>query len=343
MMKILRHVFASCSLVLMIGAAGCGGGSDGDTSGEPGCRCDAAVAEADRAAVESAATALYGRLRAGDWEGVFADAATAVRSRRTPEQFLGPLVQVMRGLGLPSDLQTRSVTEVVFGDGFPYSTRASCTVPDAEDPRVMILTEHPHQISLVQVGTIAEDRFYFSTLWHEEEGAWKLAAFFAKPATLSGQDWQAHAELAARERLEERNRNAALLYNIAIDLAVANAWTQSEEVALLQRRQRRITVSDLPLGQQPVTWGAAPDTFVVRSVGYGVLRNELSLLVTYDNPGDWADTTARSAESGRLASLLDEHFPEYGEVFSTVTLEARDPADPQRTWRRTYALVPAPE
>jgi hypothetical protein len=191
---------------------------------------------------------------------------------------------------------------------------------------------------VVQVGETAGEQFYFSTMWFYEDGAWRLAAFFAKPGSIGGADWTAFAESAAAERLAKRDRNAALLYNVAIDLSVPAAWMKPAAVAELQRQQRRIRVSNLPRGSADVWRVAEADSFSVLFVEYTVQSDDLGLVVTYAARHALSDSVAVAEDTDRLAAFIRREFPEYGKVFPTVTIRALDTVLKDRSWFRVYPL-----
>jgi hypothetical protein len=93
-------------------------------------------------------------------------------------------------------------------------------------------------------------------------------------------------------------------------------------------------VADLPIGE-PVFWVSSPDTFKVFQVSYDLVPNQLGVSFRYESGGS-ADTTVQAAYADRLYAYIRENFPDYSEVFSTYSLLALDPTDPQKVVRRTY-------
>ncbi len=321
-------------VLLALAAAGCGGGG-----GELGVGCftgDAVPAPARRA-VQAAASTLFGHARQGEWQAIYDAAAAPARQGKTAAQLTAPMVRVSQAVGFPAELRTETLSLVRFGPDFPFSSHVECAVKGTDDPLTLILTDQPVQASLVQTGEVGGDRFYFSTLWFREDGDWKLASFFAKPATLYGKDWQAWRDEAAKEYEADRLRNAALLYNAAIDLAVPAAWEKPPAILELQRRQRRISVEHLPSGRLDA-WPVDADSVQVRSVNYMIQPQAMGILVQYQARAAIADSTAQAALAERIRDYVARTFPEYARVFGSLTLLAYDPADPQKSWHRTYPL-----
>ena len=326
--------------LMLIEAASSGCSRKGGSDLPEGCATGDAVPPAVRADLETAAKGLYDRARTGDWKGIYETAATAARTKGPAETFIGPLTRTFQELGVPSEAETEAVALVKFGPGFPRTARVTCG--DPERPLRLIVTEAPLQASLVQRAPVQNEQFFYSTLWHGEEGSWRLAALFAKPATLLGKDWRAYKEQAAAQNEAGNKRNAALLYNTAIDLVLPNAWTEPPEVKELERDQSRISVSDLPKRNAPITWHAPPDSFRVHAVSYGVVGNELCVVVRYEANAALADTVAMNRAGDVLVRYMETTFPEYPQVFRRLALEAFDPQHPEATWTRLNPLRPPP-
>jgi predicted small lipoprotein YifL len=322
--------------VMAILSAGCG--RRGPLDVPEGCASGDAVPQAVRTAVETAAQQLFDQARRNDWTGIYDHAAKAVREQGTRQAFLAPLTRTFQELGVASHAETDAITVVKFGSKFTPTGKVVCG--EAKRPLELIVSPVPLQASLVQKAPVGAEQFFFSTLWHGEEGEWRLAALFAKPATLLGRDWRSFAQQARTENQAGNRRNAALLYNAAIDLVLPNAWTEPPEIKDLQRDQSRISVSDLPKQDVPVTWYAPPDSFRVHAIGYGITQNDLVLVVRYEAIATLADTVAQARDADRLRRYLDTKFPEYAKVFRFLALEAFDTRNREQTWSKLGPLRP---
>jgi hypothetical protein len=321
-------------LVLLIGSEGCGGG-DGELVS--GCAVGNAVPVAVTRDLEEAAGELFTRIRAGEWQAIYESSASLLQKERTPDEFLTPIARAANGLGIPEDLRVDQVFMICFDETFPPQTRVICQEEGEERPHELIVTGYPVQATLIQRGSMGDDELFISTLWHNEEGTWKLAGFFSKPATWQGRDWAKWAEDSDRHRLADNRRNAALLLNVAIDLVVPCSWVKPPEITLLQRQQQRINVSNLPV-ETPDFWASYPDTFKVLRVGYVLAQDGLGLLFQYQPPMALEDSLAQVAYADRLFDYIQVTFPEYKEVFGSCSLLAYDPTDTKKTFSREYSL-----
>ncbi len=293
-----------------------------------------------RESVEKAAETLFTRAREGEWDAIWESTASRVRRDTSREQFMNSIRQVGSVLGFPP-LETISLAVVHFGESFPVQDKVEIPVEGRDEPLTLLLTDHPVQASLVQRSAEGTERFYYSTLWFREDGRWRLAAFFAKPATAYGRSWEDYEEEASSERLANHQRNAAILYNLAIDLVVPAAWVKPAEVARIEHIQRRINVTHLPAGRI-MKWPAPPDTFKVFSAQYNIMPGGLGLIFGYESPVAPDDTLGQAEYAGRLYRFIEDEFPEYPEVFSSVTLRAYEPATHRTFWSRNYPLEAKP-
>jgi hypothetical protein len=305
-------------LVLLVTLlSGCG------SSERAGCLCDGNIPDAEVQELERAAAGVYELARSGDTTRLFANAAESMKARGGSPETFGPMVGFLGGLEPFPTFETHSISVVHFGEKFPHVPRIQCPVPGEQWPQVLLLDPLPVvQASLVQTGPLRGETVYLSTLWHGERGMWKLAAASIRRATGGGKDWKHYDELAAEERLHNRTRNAALLYNLAIQLVLPNPWTQPPALRDLQRRQARLSVSHLPKGTIE-EWPADRDTFRVRKATPIFLDpgEGLALLFEYPPVTAAADSVGRRAHARRLFEYIREEFPEYAEVFREVVLQ----------------------
>lgn len=311
------------SVCLFLLVMGCGGGGDVDLG--PGTYTDGQVPSGAVKSLEGAAATLYERIQAGDWDAIYLESSSLVQERLSRTQFVTPLLMLTERLGSPTSPSLSEVNIVHFGEGFPHVPRVPCPVDGAEDPRRLLLGPHPYQASLVHIDEVGTEQFFFSSIWHREEGEWRLATYFVKPASVSGMNWSEAQAAADRERVDEHSRNAALLYNLAIDLAYPNGWTIPEVFDGLRRRQDRIRVDYLPNGSERDTWPyGGGKTFRVNWVNYTIYDGDLAVAFNYVPRVDLADSLAQAAYAETFFEFVEEKFPEYPALFPAAVLQAAD-------------------
>jgi len=323
---------------ITLSLAGCG---DRVPEIAEGCVLDDAVAPEVRRSVEKAAATFLDQVRQGEWSSVWEGTAGQVRQASSEQEFLDSIRRVTSTIGIPPEVETVSIAVVGFGESYPHRSKLDVPVEGKDYPLSLLLPSHPVLASLVQRSAAAPEAFYYCTLWFLEEGQWHLATFFAKPATSYGHDWEFYSDLAGEQRLAGNIRNAGILYNLAIDLVVPAAWIKPPEVDRLEKMQKRINADRLPVGRIS-RWPAPPDTFQVFLVQYNLLPSGAGLMMSYESPVPVNDTPGQVEYAGRLFRYVEEEFPEYPEVFASVTLQAYDPATRTPFWIRTYPLEATP-
>jgi hypothetical protein len=333
---VMRQRLFAFLVMTVLAPAGCARKGPMDVT--EGCTSGDDVPKPVQTALESAAGELYDRARRNDWNGIYESAAEAVQKQGSKQEFYAPITRTFRELGVPSQAQTQSIAVVKFGPKFKSEHKVSCG--DPKRPLNLIVSEAPLQASLVQKVPVGPEQFYFSTLWYGENGQWRFAALFAKPATLQGRDWRSFEQQAAAENKAGNKRNAALLYNAAIDLVLPNAWTEPPEVKDLEHEQARISVSDLPKQNAAVAWYVPPDSILVHSIAYGMAQNELVLVVSYEALAALSDTLAQARDADRLREYINKNFPEYQRVFHLLAMEAFNPRNNEPSWSKLGPLRP---
>ena len=324
------------TLMMVLALTGCG--RKGPLDVREGCTSGDDVPKSVQSAIETKAQELYDRARRNDWNGIYESAALAVQKQGPKRDFYAPIIRTFRELGVPTKAETQSLVVVKFGSEFKSEQKVACG--DPKRPINLMVAAAPLQASLVQKVSVGPEQFYFSTLWYGESGEWRFAALFAKPATLQGRDWHSFQEQAASENKAGNKRNAALLYNAAIDLVLPNAWTEPPEVKDLEHEQARISVSDLPKQNAAIAWYVPPDSIRVHSIAYGAHPNGLVLVVSYEALAALADTVAQARDADRLRAYINENFPEYEKVFQLLAVEAFNPRNDEPSWSKLGPLRP---
>lgn len=316
------------------GLWGCGGGGSDELSF--GCATGGMVPAGVQKAVEAADKTFRATIKSGDLRPIYANAAAAAKNARSEGEFLGPINGALHQIGFPDDMKTEELAAIRFGEAYPYRNEVACPVEGQDQSLVIKVTNFPEQAIFVQSGQAKGERFFYSTLWHHEEAAWRLAGFYAKPATYQGKDWKGYADEARSQKEAKHDRNAALLYNVAMDLVIPNAWMQPPELETLKREQARIAVEHLPVGALDA-WPDGPDTFYVFNSAYAALP-QLAVVFRYKIPPAVKDSVALGTYADRLHKYVATQFPEYADVFSTLVLQGVHSMQEDQGWTTAYPL-----
>jgi hypothetical protein len=305
---------------------------------EPGCYLNSAVKPATRRELEGAVNRFYDLLRSRRYEEAYGEAADALRTRVDKNQVAQAWTSISEILTIPREVKTEEVAVAVFPEGTRGPQQVQCVDPaDTTGNRAMLTTDQPFQAYLIQSAEVNGTIYNFASIWFFEEGKWKLATFGAKPRKQLGHDWRYFLDLARSQKQKGNARNAALLYNLSMDLLVPAPWVKPAMLQTLQAEQRTIRVENLPAGRK-LEWVAQDGTvFNTYMVSYEITPQGLAIRFQYEVPAP-IDTTAVAAKAPVLANFVRTSFPEYPEVFSEILLEATTPVDHQPVWAGTFSF-----
>lgn len=324
------------ALALLVPVMALGTGCSKSPRYDPGCYLNDAVKAPTRRDVEAAAERFYGLLRARHYEDAYAEAADQLRTRVAKNDIAQAWTGIAEILTIPDKVTTEEIAVAVFPEGTRGPQEVQCVDPsEPEGGRKMMATDQPFQAYLVQSAQVGDNTYNFGSVWFFEKGKWRLATFGAKPRKMLGKDWRHYLEVARAELAKGNERNAALLYNLTMDLLVPAPWVRPDKLDEIAKEQRTIIVENLPAGRR-LEWVATDGTvFNPYLISYDVTTEGLALRLFYEIPQP-IDTTAVAAQAPTLARFVRGEFPEYQEIFSTMVLEAVAPVTHEPVWSGTF-------
>lgn len=337
-----RRPPAGARWLLLLAATATFAGCSRKPAYPPGCYLNGSVHPATRRELESAAGRFYDLLRSRRYEDAWSGSSAQLRARVDKTQVALTWTSLAEILTVPQRLATEEIAVVVIAEGARGPQELQCTDPaDTTGGRRMMTTDQPFQAYLIQSAAVRNTVYNYASIWYFEAGGWKLAAVGARPRTAQGHDWRHYLEVTHEQRAKKNLRNAALLYNLTMDLLVPAPWVRPDQLEKLEREQRRLMVEDLPRGRV-MTWVAADSTvFHPYQVGYDLTAQGLAVKFLYEVPAP-ADTSLVERQAARLADFIRQSFPEYQEVFSTIWLQATTRVDHQPVWEGTFPLGTRP-
>ncbi|NNF06496.1 MAG: lipopolysaccharide biosynthesis protein [Candidatus Eisenbacteria bacterium] len=307
-------VFALLFLpLILMGLSGC------SESLPAGCSANDEVPDKFRQEVEAAAATLHDRIRAEDAAGIFENAAAPNREQLDIERFVGPIARLVAQFGLAEQVETQNLFVINLVPGAAIEFPIRCGEPGKETQ--LFLTRHPVQACLTQLGTVRGEEILYSSIWFLEDGKWMLGEFKAKPNKLDGKSGGDLIALADSQFGKGHMRNAALMYNAALDLYVPNPWSRPHTVDQIEAKQKRINVTHLP-SDRLTTWDVDGNDFDVYRVAYAYNQDGFSLFVSFEIPPEEADSTLVRRDANQLSEWMIKEFPEYREIFRSVTTRA---------------------
>jgi O-antigen/teichoic acid export membrane protein len=313
-----------------LAAAGCGGGEL-----PPGCTADDDVPAAVREEVEAAAATFYARVRAEDAMGIFQNAAWPVHEKSNLEEFVRQIAAAALRYGLPETPTTERIYLVNIVPGVPIDFPRECG--EGEEMVELMLRDHPVQACLEQHGVVNGVTNRYSTLWYRENGVWKLGEFRVRPATVLGYGYEHFVHMAEQQRARGNMRNTALLYELAQDLIMPNPWTRPPLIREIESTLKGVTVNRLPI-RVIDRWEVGGESLRVGGLTYTGDGDALGLYLKCYPDEPRPDSTLFREKAGSLYAYVLEEFPEYPEVFRSVTIRAVLPEDPTAGFQWTFPL-----
>lgn len=322
---------------ILLSVAGLVGCSD-TPKVDPGCYLNQSVPGSSRRGVEKAADEFYRQLRSGKYEEAYMAAASQLRQRVDKQQVAMTWTSIAEILTVPEEMTTVEIALVAVAAGDRGPREMTCTDPsDSSASRQMMATDQPLQAYLIQTGRVNGTTYNFASVWFHEERKWRLATFGTKPRTVADHDWAWWGNLALAQKNSGNSRNAALLYNLAMDLLVPAPWVRPPALDRLQAEQRKVYAENLPNNRKE-RWVTLDDTeFFPFLSNCDIVPGGVGVRFTYEVPVD-ADSVRVAAEAPKLADFVRTTFPEYAEVFQLVRLEAVRTGDRAPVWYGDFPL-----
>lgn len=312
----------------------------------PGCYMNEAVRPDTKARLELAAERFYGLLRARLYDRAFDEASEQMRTHDSRDRMTEAWSHISEVLSIPGTLKTEEVVVAVFPKGTQGPQRLTCA--DPAHPGVssqLLTTDQPCQAYLIQTGQVAGQTYNFGSVWFYEpgrlpgQGVWRISSMGVRPRLALGQDWHYWHDKAREQLAKGNNRNAALLYNLTMDLVVPAPWVRPAMLDSLVKEQKRIHAQDLPFGRV-LHWKHSSGVEFEPYLGSAEIgANGLILMLTYEVPAT-ADTAQVAAQAPLLADFVRTTFPEYPEVFHEMGLQATTAVDHQPVWGGFFPFKP---
>jgi len=304
----------------------------------PGCYLNGSVPGPARRAVEKAADTFYEQLRSRQYEAAYTEAAAQMKQRVDKQQVAMAWTSIAEILTLPATLATEEIALVAVAEGDRGPRELVCTDPaDTSASRRMMATDQPLQTYLIQSGLVNGTLYNFASVWFYEEGKWRIATFGTKPRAVADHDWAWWRNLAREQQTRGHSRNAALLYNLAMDLLVPAPWVRPGALDQLMAEQRKVYPENLPNNRKE-RWVTLDDTeFFPYLSNCDIVPGGVGVRFTYEVPAG-VDSAHVAAEAPKLADFVRTTFPEYAEVFRLVRLEAVRTGDRTPVWAGDFPL-----
>ncbi len=159
----------------------------------------------------------------------------------------------------------------------------------------------------------------------KNEGGWKLAGFYLKPAQLAGHDAAWFLQKAREFKAKGETHNAWFYYLAAWDMTSPVEFMSTRPLDKLVDEMAQVRPNDLPFTGPVDLPSAAGKTYKVTYVSMVPVNNEMYLLVKYQSP-DVSNTQQAYADNMNVIKAVTAKYPEYRDAFSGVVARATEPS-----------------
>lgn len=216
--------------------------------------------------------------------------------------------------GGPQTVQRAEFYCGVFGARGQTSGSAGFLIPNLPAGRYAVT---------IQDVTGSKGPYTLSLVLQEVGGAWKLAGFYAKPASLGGHDAQWFLAQARDFKTKAQNHNAWFYYLEARDLLAPVPFMSTLELDKLYDEAQTVKPNDIPSGT-PIPLVSGTTTYNVSEMFPVAVNNELALVVKYQWP-DISDTGATFQQNMNVMKATLAKWPELRTSFNSVVARAVAP------------------
>lgn len=182
----------------------------------------------------------------------------------------------------------------------------------------------PGQYALVIEDLTAPKMPFMLTQILKNEGGWKLAGFYLKPAELAGHDANWFLQKARDFKARGQTHNAWFYYLAAWDVTSPVDFMSTRPLDKLVDEMAQVRPNDLPF-TGPVDLPGAARTYKVTYVSMVPVGADLYLLVKYQSP-DVSNTQQAYADNINVIKAVTAKYPEYREAFTGVVARATEPS-----------------
>ncbi len=158
----------------------------------------------------------------------------------------------------------------------------------------------------------------------KNEGAWKLAGFYLKPAQIAGHNASWFLEKAREYKARGETHNAWFYYLAAWDMTSPVEFMSTRPLDKLVDEMAQVRPNDLPFNGPSDLVGAGK-TYKVTYVSMVPVGNDLYLLVKYQSP-DVSNTQQAYADNMNVIKAETTRYPEYRDAFTGVVARATEPS-----------------
>jgi hypothetical protein len=290
-----------------------------------GCTTSADMDAATRAQLERAARSYFQMAARGDLVGLRLSAAAALASDFAPVEAAVRANHAVWAAAQPPLVRAEYLLQA---EGAVPQERSEfyCGVWATPGFTLFVLNNlAPGRYAIVALEAQSGANGYrLSLVLAEREGAWKLAGFYPRLASIAGHDGAWFWEQARAYKSRKQFRNAWFYYLTARELLLLVPFMSNQQLEQMASELTGLPPQGLP-GQKPVDFLAGGKVFRVTQV-YVVPDADGLQLVILHQVADASKSGPTNAQNLALIQGWVSTYPEYREAFTAVVARATDPS-----------------
>jgi len=181
----------------------------------------------------------------------------------------------------------------------------------------------PGRYAVVFQKVAGKDPITLTLILQEMSGAWKLAGYYPRLASIGGHDGQWYLAKARDFKAKGQAHNAWLYYLIAWDLLAPVDFMSTPQLDKIADEMQAARPSDMPTSASPLSLQAGAKVFKVTEISSVTFENNLDLRIQYQT-ADAANEGLASQDNLAVIKALVAKYPELRDAFYAVVARAMD-------------------
>ena len=276
-----------------------------------------------RNAIESAARKYFDMSARGDVAGLKANAIPAISGVfNSIEQAVVTNKEYLAG-GQPAITGTYLLDA---SDAKATLSRADfyCGIYNSADRIGFFIPNLPAgRYAIVLQKTEGKEPITLTLILQEMPGAWKLAGYYPRLASIGGHDGQWYLSKAREFKTKGQSHNAWFYYLTAWELMAPVDFMSTPQLDKLADEMQAARPGDLPTSAAPMSLTANGKVFKVTDITAVAVESNLDLRMVYQTP-DAANSGLAFQDNNAIAKALLAKYPELRDAFYAIVARAVD-------------------
>ena len=288
------------------------------------CSSGSELAPAAKSAIETAAQRYFNMSAQGDVAGLKANAIPSVAANFTGIEQAVVDNKKYFAEGQPSITSTY-LLDASQSKGTVQRADFYCGIYNSSERVVFSIPNLPAGEYAVVIEKIAgsSDPISLTMVMQDVAGAWKLAGYYPRLASIGGHDGQWYLTQARQYKARNQLHNAWFYYLTAWDLIAPVNFMGTPQLDRIAEEMQSMRPGDLPSAEAPMDLPANGKIFKVTELAPVPVGSDLNLRVRYQT-ADASNTALAYHDNMAVIKAIVAKYPEVREAFNAVIARAVD-------------------